>query len=91
MIHALTTSAVDRLMGSLGRPITRDFARELVALRADSFVQARTDELAEKYNEGTLSAESRVGYEKLVGAIHLSGILQSKARPVLFSGGGLDA
>ena len=79
MIHAPSTSAVDRLMGLLGRPITRDFARELVALRADSFVQARTDELAEKYNEGTLSAKSR------------GGILQSKARPVLFSGGGLDA
>jgi hypothetical protein len=86
MSQALTTSALDRLMEPLGRSITPDFARELVALRADSTVQARIDELAEKCNEGILTAEERVEYEEIVGAIHLIGILQRKARRVLSSG-----
>ena len=87
MTQAPAATVLDRLMEPVGRSITPDFARELVALRADPVDQARIDELAEKCNEGTLSAEERAEYEAIVGAIHLIGILQRKARRVLADGG----
>ena len=87
MNRAPAATVLDRLMEPVGRSITPDLARELVALRADPVLQARIDDLAEKCNEGTLSPEERADYEEIVGAIHLIGILQRKARRVLADGG----
>lgn len=78
---------MDRLLEPVGRSITPDLARELVALRADPVLQGHIDALAEKCNEGTLTAEERAEYEGIVGAIHLIGILQRKARRVLARAG----
>ena len=86
MIQAPSPSLLDQLLGSVGRTMTKDFARELVELRASPEIQARIDELAEKCNEGQLSAEERAEYEDFVQAIHLIGILQRKARMVLANG-----
>ncbi len=83
MIQALAATVLDRLMEPVGRSITTELARELVALRADPALQAQIDELAEKCNEGTLSPEERAEYERVVAAIHLIGILQRKARRIL--------
>jgi hypothetical protein len=87
MIHASSSTFLDRLLEPVGRSITPDLARELVALRADPALQDHIDELAERCNEGTLSPEERAEYERLVGAIHLIGILQRKARRVLNDAG----
>jgi hypothetical protein len=85
MSQASATTALDRLFEPIGNAMTPDLAGELVALRAPSDVQARIDELADKCNEGRLTAEEREEYEGLVLAIHMIGLLQAKARAVLDS------
>jgi hypothetical protein len=87
MTRAPAATVLDRLMEPIGHAITPDLARELVALRADPVAQARIEDLAEKCNEGTLSPEERAEYEEIVGAIHLIGNLQRKARRVLADSG----
>lgn len=59
------------------------FAQELAAMRASPKEQARIDELAEKANEGILTAGERAEYEAHIGAIDVISILQAKARSVL--------
>ncbi len=87
MTHTAGTNVLDRLMEPVGRSMTPELAREIVALRADPDLQDQIDDLAEKCNEGTLSPEERAEYERIVGAIHLIGILQKKARRVLATAG----
>jgi hypothetical protein len=71
---------LDRLLDPVGRSLSTRSARELAGLRADAEVQARVDELAEKCNEGTLSAGERAEYESYVMAATVIAILQAKAR-----------
>ncbi len=77
------SSVMDRLLEPFGRTLTPALARELVELRASAEEQDRIDELAEKCNEGTLSAEERAEYEDYVQALHFLGIVQAKARAIL--------
>ena len=74
---------MDRLLEPLGRALTPELARALVDLRAPAEEQDRIDELAEKCNEGTLSAEERAEYEEYVRAIHFVGTVQARARAIL--------
>jgi hypothetical protein len=55
----------------------------LAALRVNERMQARVDELAERCNEGLLTAEEEEEYEAYVQASTLVGILQAKARRIL--------
>jgi len=80
---------LDRLLDPVGRSLTPDAARKLVELRADPIAQQRIDELADRCNEGLLTAEERAEYESYVAAATLIAILQAKARAVL--GGGAAA
>lgn len=75
-----TSHVLDRLLEPVGRSLSAKAARELVSLRADEEAQARVRELAEKCNEGTLSAEERDEYESYVMAASIVAILQAKAR-----------
>jgi len=77
------TSVIDRLLEPFGRALTPAMARALVDLRAPSEDQDRIDELAEKCNEGSLSAEERAEYEDYIRVIHFLGIVQAKARAIL--------
>lgn len=86
MIQAHATTTLDRLLEPVGRAMSPDLAREIAALQAPSDVQARIDELADKCNEGRLTAEERAEYEGIVQAVHMIGLLQSKARAVLTNG-----
>jgi hypothetical protein len=74
------TRVLDRLLDPVGRCLSRRAARELADLRADEEVQVHVRELAEKCNEGTLSAEERAEYEAYVMAANIVAILQAKAR-----------
>ena len=71
---------LERLMDDLGRCLTPETSRRLVALRADAETQARIDLLADKCTEGELTPEERSEYEAFVGAIGFISILQAKAR-----------
>jgi hypothetical protein len=73
------THVLDRLLDPVGRCLSVRAARELAGLRADEEVQAHVRELAEKCNEGTLSAEERAEYEAYVMAANVVAILQAKA------------
>jgi hypothetical protein len=74
------TRLLDRLLDPVGRCLSRRAARELASLRADDEIQAHVRQLAEKCNEGTLSAEERAEYETYVMAANIVAILQAKAR-----------
>ena len=77
---------LDRMLDPLGRSLTPDAARQLAELRADPAAQQRMDELADRCNEGTLTADERAEYEAYVTAASLIAVLQSKARAVLSGG-----
>jgi hypothetical protein len=49
------SSTLDRLVEPVVRTFTPEVARALVGLRADPELQARMDELAQKYNEGQMT------------------------------------
>src|SRR5205823_5574960 len=62
-LEGMNRTTLDRLVEPLVRTLTPDVARSLIRLRADPELQARMDELAEKCNEGRLTAEEREEYE----------------------------
>jgi hypothetical protein len=76
----LPSRFLDRLLDPVGRCLSDDAARALVCLRADDETQAHVRELAEKCNQGILSAEERAEYEAYVMAANIVAILQAKAR-----------
>jgi hypothetical protein len=79
----LEYQALDRLLNPLSECFTPAVARRLVNYRADAATQARIEELANKCNEGELTAVERREYESYVRGINLISILQSKARALL--------
>ncbi len=68
--------------------LTPEVATRIVNLRADSPTQARVDQLAEKANEGQLSAVEQREYDRYLEALRLVTILQAKARTFLDKQGG---
>jgi hypothetical protein len=68
-------------------PVSRSFgpetARALASLQIGKRTQARVEKLAEKCNEGTLTAAERAEYEAYVQASTLIGVLQAKARKAI--------
>lgn len=64
----------------------RDAAQRILELQIDPTVQTRLDVLAEKANQGILSAEEREEYESLVEGLDLLAVLKTKARTLLQSG-----
>ena len=60
------------------RTLTPDVAKAIVALRADPELQARMDELAEKCNEGQLSADERDEYETSIRFGSFIALIQAK-------------
>jgi hypothetical protein len=76
-------AVLDRVFDPITRCLTAPVARRIVRLRADPELQARIAELAEKANDGQLSAAESSEYESYVRAIHFLTVLQSKARQLL--------
>ena len=62
---------------------TREVAQRVVGLRAAPEVQARLDVLAEKCNEGLLTAEETAEYEAYIRAMDVVAVLQQQARALL--------
>ena len=76
-------SILERLLDPISRCLTVESAKALVGLRADPVVAQRIAELAEKCNEGALSAAEQQEYETYIHAGNLVAILQAKARLLL--------
>jgi hypothetical protein len=72
-----------KLLEPLASCLTPEVAQQVVALRADPEVQARLDDLADKANEGRLSAEESQEYAAGIDALDLIAFIQARARSVL--------
>ncbi len=83
MEQSSETALLDRFLDPIGRCLTPEVARRIVAFRADEAMQARIDELAEKSNEGRLSETERREYDTYIRAIDFVTVLQLKARSIL--------
>jgi hypothetical protein len=77
------TELLNRLLDPVGRALSPEAARRLLAVRADPDTQARADYLAERASDGLLTAEECAEYQSLVSAANLIAILQAKARAAL--------
>jgi hypothetical protein len=79
------TSALDALLEPLSRCLDEESARRVVELRVDPAVQARVEWLADRANEGLLTADERAEYEALINAADFIAVLKLKARENLDS------
>lgn len=78
-----TAPALERLVEPLGDCLTPETARRLLALKADSTLQARVDYLADRRSQGLLSPSEEAEYSKYVSYSTFVAILKSKARQLL--------
>jgi len=60
--------------------LTPEQTQKLSQLRSDPSTESRLSELANKSNEGELSAAERAEYEAYIEANNLLGVLQAEAR-----------
>jgi len=82
-MKTLDAPLLDRILDPLGRILTPEVARKLVAYRFDAKTQAGIDKLARKCNQGELSDDELREYETYVHAIDFIAVLQAKARALL--------
>ena len=87
MSQAQAVNTLDGLLDPLSQCLDLESARRLAEFRIDPRVQARVDVLAERANEGLLSAEERSEYEAFINAADFINILKLKARRHLASNG----
>jgi hypothetical protein len=83
MQNGYGSAVLDEMLEPVSRSFGLKTARALAALRVGGRTQARVEKLAEKCNEGKLTASERAEYEAYVQASTLIGILQAKARHIL--------
>ena len=77
------TEILEQLFDPVGECLTREVAGRLVKLRANTAVQNRLDELADKNTAGALTAEELAEYDSYVRGMNFIAVLQAKARNVL--------
>lgn len=90
MVTTAPRRFLDRLLEPVSSSLNDEAARKLIGLKADRKTQAYVAKLAEKCNEGNLTAEERAEYETCVMAGEFIAILQAKARLLLQSRGQLE-
>ena len=78
-----TASYLDRMLQPVTEAMSPEFARKLVDLRADDELLLHVEDLRQKANHGTVTAEEEAEYKDFVEAVDLISILQAKARRVL--------
>jgi len=77
------TSILDRFLEPVTQILPQETARQIIDLHIDPQLQARLDVLAEKANQGTLSAEEHEEYAEYVEGLDLIAIFKMKARAAL--------
>jgi hypothetical protein len=78
---------MDRILDPLASALNEEAARRILDLRIDPEIQARVAALAERANEGELTAEERDEYLSYVEAADLLAIFKLKARRHLEANG----
>ena len=79
-------TALERVLAAVGQCLDRQSAESLLRLRADTEMQGRIEELADKCTEGRLTPEERDEYEAMIRVGNFVAILQAKARRLLATG-----
>lgn len=81
----MSTSSIhiDRLLAPFADCLSPEMAARIVELRADEAMQIRIDYLADRANEGALTAEERDEYDAYLQTIDVLAVMQAKARAVL--------
>ncbi len=74
---------LDRLLEPLAASLSPDVAAKVADLRADEAMQDRIDYLADRANEGLLTAAEREEYSGYLHAANVIAVLQAKARSLL--------
>jgi hypothetical protein len=80
MNHAHAVQCLDGLLDPLSRCLNDESARRVADFEVDPHVQARVDVLAERANEGLLTADERSEYEAFINAAHVITILKLKLK-----------
>ena len=83
MANVNDMNSLERLLRPLRRELSAELADALLRLKADTDVQARYDELADKNTEGALGVEDRAELESLVRANSILSLLKAEARAFL--------
>jgi len=83
MKSAKNAAVLDRLIDPLGECLTPESARRVLALKADSTLQARVNDLANRHNQGLLTPEEEAEYGSYVSCSTFVAVLKSKARQLL--------
>ena len=78
-----SSTLLERMVDPIGKALTPDAARAILAVRADDETQDRIDRLADQCTEGSLNSEERAEYQEFVSLFNLLALLQSRARSVL--------
>lgn len=76
----MNATTLDALMSPVAGCLDEPSLKALVQLRASPEAAARVQWLADRANEGELTAEQRAEYESCVLFANFLGVLQSKAR-----------
>ncbi len=82
MTHAIdpATQGLATILDPVVACFTREVAQRVVSLRAAPAVQARLDLLADKCNEGLLTADEAAEYDAYIRAMEVLAVLQQQAR-----------
>jgi hypothetical protein len=78
-----TASALDRFLDPVTACFTPQVAERIAALRLDPELSARIESLAQKANEGTLTAEEDEEYKDYIEGGDMLALIQAKARRFL--------
>jgi len=74
---------LDRLLEPLAGCLSPEVAAKVAELRADESLQDRVDYLADRANEGSLTAAEREEYAGYLHANEVIAVLQARARSLL--------
>ena len=74
---------LEQMVDPIGRNLTPEAAQEILGVQADPETQRRIDVLADKCNEGTLTADERNEYQEFVSLFNILTVLQTRARSVI--------
>ena len=77
------STLLERMVDPIGRALTPDAARAILAVRADDETQERIDKLADRCTDGNLTPEELAEYQEFVSLFNLLALLQVRARSVL--------
>lgn len=80
-----TISALNRLLDPLSDCLNPEAAQRIVALGIAPDIQARIAELADRSNEGLLTAEERAEYDGYVEGAEILSLIKLKARRFLLT------